>query len=213
MPEKKLVLIGGGGHCKSCIDVIESTGEWQISGIIDLPELLGNRVLNYEVIGADNDIDKWINSDTYFLITVGQIKSSAVRQRLFGYLKEKNALIATVISAKATVSKYASIGEGSIIHHHCIVNAEASIGANCIINTAANIEHEVKVDDHTHVSTGALINGNVTIGKGCFIGSGSILTHGISVHDGIIIGAGSLVIKNLDVPGIYVGVPCKKRGK
>ncbi|MBD3768262.1 MAG: acetyltransferase, partial [Gammaproteobacteria bacterium] len=28
---KQLLLIGAGGHCKACIDVIEQIGDWQIA--------------------------------------------------------------------------------------------------------------------------------------------------------------------------------------
>ena len=54
----KIVLIGGGGHCKSVIDVIEQEGKFNISGIIDKPELLGEEILGYPVIGNDSDLDK-----------------------------------------------------------------------------------------------------------------------------------------------------------
>ena len=32
---KKIILIGAGGHCKSCIDVIEEEKKFEIVGIID----------------------------------------------------------------------------------------------------------------------------------------------------------------------------------
>ena len=35
---KKIILIGGGGHCKSCIDVIEQEGKYRIAGIVDMAE-------------------------------------------------------------------------------------------------------------------------------------------------------------------------------
>jgi len=35
----KILLIGGGGHCKSCIDVIEQECKFQIAGIADLGEI------------------------------------------------------------------------------------------------------------------------------------------------------------------------------
>ena len=43
MPKKPLILIGGGGHCKSCIEVIESTDEWEIKGILD-QNITGGRI-------------------------------------------------------------------------------------------------------------------------------------------------------------------------
>ena len=51
MPTKPLILLGGGGHCKSVIDVAESAG-YTILGILDKPELVGNKVLDYENIGV-----------------------------------------------------------------------------------------------------------------------------------------------------------------
>ena len=35
---KEIILIGGGGHCKSVIDVIELEGQFLIGGIVDRPE-------------------------------------------------------------------------------------------------------------------------------------------------------------------------------
>ena len=36
--KEKLVLIGGGGHCRACIDVIERENKYQIAGIVDIKE-------------------------------------------------------------------------------------------------------------------------------------------------------------------------------
>ena len=38
MQKPEIILVGGGGHCKSCIDVIEAEGRFIIKGIIDLPD-------------------------------------------------------------------------------------------------------------------------------------------------------------------------------
>ena len=35
---KDILLIGGGGHCKAVIDVIEQEGQFNIIGIIDKTE-------------------------------------------------------------------------------------------------------------------------------------------------------------------------------
>ena len=31
----EIILLGGGGHCRSCIDVIEQAGDFNIAGIVD----------------------------------------------------------------------------------------------------------------------------------------------------------------------------------
>tara|TARA_B100000795_G_scaffold218808_1_gene172986 strand:+ start:1469 stop:1654 length:186 start_codon:yes stop_codon:yes gene_type:complete len=53
---KKIILIGGGGHCKSVIDVIEQEKKYKISGIVDKSKSLGAKILGYKVIGNDLDL-------------------------------------------------------------------------------------------------------------------------------------------------------------
>ena len=193
MPNNPLILLGGGGHCKSVIDVAESAG-YTILGVLDKPELVGTKVLGYEIIGTDDDIPQYVDK-AEFLITVGQIKSPAIRKKLALLVMRAGGKFATVIASDAYVSKYATIGAGTVIMHKAVVNADACIGEHCIINTMANIEHEVHVGDFCHISTGVMVNGNCVIGDEVFIGSGSVLYNGISVMDNAIIPAGSVVRK------------------
>lgn len=209
--KKNIVLIGGGGHCKSSINVIESTEDYNIIGILDLPSEFAKKVLNYEVIGNDDDYEKFHLAGCCFLITTGQIKSVELRKRIFNQLNSIHAKVETIIASTATVSKYAKIGKGTIVMHHCFINANAKIAENCIINTASVLEHDVVVNSHCHISTGTVINGNCEIGSETFIGSHSCVSNGITVTDNVIIGAGSLVINNIEKSGVYFGNPIERK--
>lgn len=208
--KQKIALIGGGGHCKSCIDVIESSDKYEIVAILDHPDLLDQPVLDYVISGSDDSI-ALLPQNTQCLVTVGQLSTATLRKRLFNLIIQSGLTPATIVSPNATVSKYAQTGEGTIIHHSAVVNADANIGKNCIINTFALIEHDVRIGDHTHISTGARINGGVSVGEACFVGSGAILVQGITITDEVIIGAGSVVTGSITEPGIYYGNPAKKR--
>jgi sugar O-acyltransferase (sialic acid O-acetyltransferase NeuD family) len=190
--KKKLILFGGGGHCKSSIDVIEQAGQYEIVGIIDHQEQLGELVLGYKIIGTDNDIESLAKKGNEFLITVGQIESPNTRERLFNQLRQSNVKMATIISPRAYVSQYAQIGQGSIIMHDALVNASASIGRNCIINTKALIEHDAIIGDHCHISTGAVINGGVNIKQGTFFGSNATSREYVSSSEVDFIKAGAV---------------------
>jgi len=189
---EEILLIGGGGHCKSVIDVIEKEGKFKIAGIIDQPELLGKEILNYKIIGNDNDLLLLSKEYKYALITVGQVSSPSLRIKLFKKAKEMGFSMPYIISPRAYVSSYATIEEGSVIMHDALVNTSAVVGKNCIINTKAIIEHEVIVEDHCHISTGAIVNGEVTIGEGTFIGSSATTKEAISVKANSFIKAGSV---------------------
>ena len=208
--KKPLILIGGGGHCKSCIDVIEMEGQYRIEGILDHKDKVGEKVLSYSINGEDGDMALYIEKGYSFLITVGHIKTSSLRKRLFDQLKHNNAHLATIISPHATVSPHSSIGEGSIVMHGVIINAGVTIGENVILNSNCLIEHDANVGNHVHVSTGALVNGNCIIGNDTFIGSGAVIANNVSISSQAIIGAGSLVLKDVEAAGIYAVVPIKK---
>jgi sugar O-acyltransferase (sialic acid O-acetyltransferase NeuD family) len=202
----RLILIGGGGHCKSCIEVVESTGRWEIAGILDTTSRTDETLLGYPFLGKDDRIGELQEAGYSFLIAIGQIKSPTVRKGLFEKLQAQGAPLPTIISPHARVSRHALLGPGTVVFHYSTVNAGATVGENCIINTASHIEHDVWIGPHTHISTGALINGNVRIGQGCFVGSGSILSNGVTVVDDVVIGAGSLVLGSISHRGTYVGV-------
>ena len=188
-----IILVGGGGHCASVIDVIEQQGKYTIKGIIDTKEHVGKQVLGYKIIGTDDDLEKLYLTCPNAIISVGQIKSSALRVRLFQKLKTIGYHLPVVISPLAYVSKHAIIEEGTIIMHHALVNAGAKIGKNCIINTKANIEHGVQIDDFCLISTATVVNGDSIIGKNTFIGSNATISNGITIPPNSIISAGEFI--------------------
>lgn len=189
---KKLILLGGGGHCRSCIDVIEQEGNYKIAGIMDNEKLPGQKVLGYDFIGTDGDIGKFVSEDYFFMITVGHIKTSSIRRNLSSLLSKSSARLATVISPRAYISKYADIGKGTIIMHDALINAASSIGENCIINSKALIEHDAVIEDFCHISTSAVVNGGVTIKEGTFFGSNAVSKEGVVIGKDSFIKAGSM---------------------
>mgnify|MGYP001008987240 FL=1 len=204
--KRPLILIGGGGHCKSVIEVAESAG-YDIKGILDMPDEVGKEVLpGHKVIGTDDEIPQYVE-ECDFIITVGFIKNPALRIKLYNKVKAAGGRLATIIASTAHVSKYAELGEGTVIMHQVFVNAGAKIGDNCIINTFVNIEHDAEVGNQCHISTGTMVNGECKIGENCFIGSQSVCANCIEIASDIIVGAGSVVRKSIRVKGIYAGNP------
>lgn len=204
--KRPLILIGGGGHCKSVIEVAESAG-YEIKGILDMPDEVGKEVLpGHKVIGTDDEIPQYVE-ECDFIITVGFIKNPALRIKLYNKVNAAGGRLATIIASTAHVSKYAELGEGTVIMHHAFVNAGAKIGDNCIINTFVNIEHDAEVGNQCHISTGTMVNGECKIGENCFIGSQSVCANCIDIASDIIVGAGSVVRKSIRVKGIYAGNP------
>ena len=189
----KIILIGGGGHCKSVIDVVESEGRFEIAGIVDKPEFLGTKVLGYPIIGNDSDLDDLAKKYHNALVTVGQVETASLRISLYNSAIKAGYLFPSIISPNAYVSKHAKIGNGTVVMHNAVVNADTQIGENCIINSKALIEHDCLISSHCHISTNATINGGVKIYSGCFIGSNATTKNNISIDENTFVKAGSLI--------------------
>ena len=194
---KKLLLIGGGGHARACIDVIRQTSEYELIGILDASEKIDENVDEVAIVGSDKDIDEWLKKTDECLIAVGHIGRTNRRQELHKQLKEKGAKFATVISPRAYCAGTAQIGEGTIIMHDVLINAGAKVAENCIINSKALIEHDAAVGAHTHISTRASVNGSAQVGSNCFIGSHAVIFNNCSVGDSSVVGGGQVVMQDL----------------
>lgn len=208
----KIVLLGGGGHCRSVIDVIEREGSYDIFGIVDTKEKSGTRVLGYPVIGSDDEIPAIIEKCNNFLITVGQIKSPDVRRRLVDATKNLDIHFPVIISPYAYVSACSYIGEGSVIMHDAIINTGCRIGSHCIVNTKALLEHDVSVGNFCHISTASVLNGEVHIGDDTFVGSNTVVNQGVTIPRNVVIGSGSVVTEwnKLEESGMFAGNPLKR---
>ncbi len=187
-----MVLLGGGGHCRACIDVIEATGLYRVAGYLDR-DSGREAIFGYPRIGTDDAIPLAVSEGCVFLVAVGQIGDAAVRIDLFARLRNLGAEMATVVSPRAHVSRHARLGAGTIVMHGALVGPGAVVGQNCIVNSAAIVEHDAVVGDHCHISTGAIINGGVVVGAGSFVGSGAVSKQGAELPGDSFVRALSLI--------------------
>ena len=194
---KSLLLIGGGGHCRSCIDVIEAEGKYKITGIIEQTGDNSESVLGYQILGNDNDLSELVKECSIALITVGQIKNADLRVRLFQQLRGIGFELATIISPRAYVSKNATLGAGTIVMHDALINTGAKIGNNCILNTKSLVEHDAIVEDHCHISTSSVVNGGTVIREQSFVGSNTIIKEYVTIGKNSVIGGGLRIMCDL----------------
>lgn len=180
---KELLLIGGGGHCHSCIDVIEQEGKYKITGILDPCFEVGDSIMGYPILGGDEKLPSLVKKTPLALITLGQLDCGKKREYLANKLKEIGFRFPTIISPSAYVARNTKIACGTVVHHQALINSRSKIGEHCIINTKALIEHDVSVDNYCHISTAAVVNGNVSIQNNCFIGSHSTIVQSMKINE------------------------------
>ena len=206
---KKLLLIGGGGHCRSVLDSVRAAGIYDEFGIIDFAE---GGCAGVPVIGRDEDIPRLVREGwTDGIITVGSAGNTGIRRRLYAMLKEQDCglRLPAVIDPAAAVSAGAEIREGAFIGKRAVVNTGAVIGECAIINSGAIIEHDCRIGALAHVSPGAVCCGQVQVGEGAHIGAGSAVRQLVRIGERAVIGIGSVVIRDIPAGATAYGNPCR----
>ncbi|MCK6604153.1 MAG: acetyltransferase [Ignavibacteriaceae bacterium] len=210
MKNKRLVIIGAGGHAKVLISVIQEDKLFDIVGFTELNE--SEEVFGVPYLGSDDQLGSMMEeSDCHMAaLGLGYIKINNHRNNLYNYAKKIGYTFPPIISKKSNISDYAIIGNATAIFPGVVVNPDAVIGTGCILNTNSTVEHDVNIGDFVHISPSATVCGGVKIGENTIIGAGAVIIQSVSISANTFIGAGSVVLRSLTEPGIYVGVPAKK---
>lgn len=201
---KALLLLGGGGHCRACIDVIEASSSFIVRGVVERQGMAVTGVMGYPVLGTDSDLESLLAESPHALVSVGQVASPHKRVRLFQMAVNSGAQFPVIASPYARISRRAELGFGTIAMHGSVINTGADVGLNCIVNSQALVEHDVRIGPHCHISTGAIINGGAVIGERSFVGSGAIVHQGVEIGPDCVIASGAIVRRNLAPMTTYV---------
>ena len=178
----RLIIIGASGHGKVVADIAALNG---YKDIVFLDDENVNECAGYPVIGKSAEAP-----DGEVFVAVGNAKA---RKRLMEQYKDR--VLPVLIHPNAVVAKGAEMGAGSVVMAGAVINPEARIGKGVIVNTSSSIDHDCTVADYCHIAVGAHLCGTVI--------------NNVNICGGCTIGAGAVVIKNINEPGTYVGVPAR----
>lgn len=170
--KKSLLIVGAGGHGKVVLDIAESTNEYEKISFLDDSKKIGEKVLGYEVIGKIADGHEYISEYTHAIIAIG---NNDVRAELSKKFINLGYILPVLVHKSSVISKYAKVGQGTVIMPNVIINADTTIGDFAIINTRSIIEHDCVIGDGSHLSYGVLLGSGVKLDKKCMIDMGIIV--------------------------------------
>lgn len=212
MRKPKIVLIGGGGHCKVVINILKNLSIFEIYGISDKNENIGKEILGVPINLTDEKLGDIKNQGVeYAFITLGISPNSKKRLELINSAKSLGFKIPIIISKDAIVPASTKIGEGTLIEDGVIVDPDVIIGQNCIINKNCVISHDVVIQNNVNLSPGCLINGNTLIKDNSYIGTGGIVLQELQIGKNTIVGAGAVVTKSINDNVTAIGIPARIR--
>ena len=200
---KQKILLVGAYH--EMIEVCEDAG-FEIVGIIDNKET--GEYYGVPVIGTDDDAEALKKQYPNIPVVISPFMPKA-RKKLYELYASLGYTFATVISPKATVSRFATIGEGTVILNGVNVAANTHIGRFVKLNTMCNIMHDNVIGDFVTVSPSALTLGYVTIEETAFLGGSCTILPYKKVGAGATVGAGAVVTKDVAAGQVVKGNPAR----
>ncbi|SER69708.1 sugar O-acyltransferase, sialic acid O-acetyltransferase NeuD family [Gracilibacillus ureilyticus] len=201
----KLLIIGASGHGKVVADIAIKMDKWKEIAFLDDDASIKS-TMDLEVIGHSKDV--YFHIDKYEVF-VG-IGNNSTRKRLHEMLETIGASIPVLIHPDAVIGSQVDIGVGTAIMAGVIVNCCTRIEKGCIINTGSTIDHDNWIEEFVHISPGANLAGSVKVGKSSWLGIGGVVSNNIKITNDCKIGAGAVVVKDINDPGTYVGVPARR---
>lgn len=176
---KNLLILGAGGHGRVVAETAELEGRWDKIAFLDDREDI-KQIYNFDIIGKIEEMYKFANEYKYAFVAIG---NNEKRIELISKLMNFGFMVPSIISPKSFVSKYSSIGEGTVILPGAVVNTGTSLGKGCIVNVNVCVDHDCEIEDGVHISSGAVVRSMCTIGRLAFIGAGSLVSEGSRVKE------------------------------
>ncbi len=194
----QVIVFGGGGHAKMCIEIIKQTNYLQIYGISDsnYPHL--QQVLGIEVLGDNTVIEELYNQGYNKMVNgIGAVSNHSLRKEIFLRYKEKGFEFPNLIHPRAIVEPSATMGQGNQIMAGAIIGPSVKIGNNCIVNSGSIVSHDSTISDHVHIAPGAILAGGVTVGENTLIGMGTTIFYGVKIGKNVVINNGCNIYRDI----------------
>ncbi len=211
MKIQKVAIIGTGGFGREVLDVLEAINQvensYDILGFITEPgyQSPGELINKKPILGYFD----WLEKNIDEVKVICGVGDTATRLRLTRMAEKMGAQFFSAIHPQAILTKWLTMGSGSIITAGCILTNNITIGNHVHLNLDSTVGHDVVIEDCVTVSPGVHVSGNVRLEVGSFIGTGANLIEGKTVGKWSVVGAGSVVVKDIPANSTAVGNPAK----
>lgn len=202
--KERVVILGGGGHARVVVDILEEAAEVEIAGYIAAAATPGG-LFGYRWLGTDDVLDAAFQSGLQSAFVA--IGDNRRRKACVEFLKRRGFRLVNAVSPQAVVSRHATLGEGIAIMPGAVINAGARLGDGAIVNTNASVDHDCVIGVCAHIAPGTAVAGCVRLGEGVFLGIGSSVIPGIVIGAWTSVGAGAAVVADLPDGVLALGVP------
>ena len=206
---KDLIIAGAGGCGREVLqwvkDINKIEHRWNILGFInDIEDALDAYECDYSIIGK---IEDWQPQDGQeFICAIGDPSG---KELVIKRLKERGAVLTSVIHPTAYISEFTEMGEGLIMYPGSGINVNTKVG-NFVTILSGGLGHDVEIGDYCTISSYCDIAGGAKLGKKVFLGSHVTVVPHKTIGDEVFAAAGSVIISNIKSGYHVMGNPAKR---
>jgi sugar O-acyltransferase (sialic acid O-acetyltransferase NeuD family) len=211
---KKIAILGTGGNC---IDILDT--------LLDINDQRDDPV--YECIGfLDDNPAKWNQSfygvpvlgplmraqeilECFFVFGIGSVSNFWKRADILAGTGIPDERFETIVHPTASVSRFATLGIGTVIFQNVTITSGAHIGRHVSILPNSIISHDDRIGDFTCIAGGVCVSGNVQVGPGCYLGTNATIKDGVRIGKACLVGMGSVVLQDVPANTVVVGNPAR----
>ena len=204
---KDVVILGAGGFAKEVYEMVLDQGIYNMLGWIVDPQYTPpeTRIYGFPVLGGFD----WLEGKVDKIMAIPAIGPPELRMEFVRRCERYGIRLATVIHPSVSLSRWATLGEGIVVCHHCVIRNEVKLGRAVQINMECVAGHGVVMEDFATLAMGVQVTGGTLLGEGCYIGSGVTFSRAWKVGKWSRIGSGASVASDIPDNATAVGVPSK----
>ena len=202
----EVVVIGGGGHAKVLISVLQKMGE-SLRGYVDPVDR--GAVLGIPCLGGDDVLKDLAGESLRLALGIGVMAVESPRRALVAAAQDAGFEFITAVSPDACVHDSDRFGSGSMVFAGAVIQPAVTVGRFAIVNTRSSIDHDCEIGDFAHVAPGATLGGGVRVGENSLVGIGAVVNPSVTIGRDCCIGSGAVVTADCLEPGTYIGVPAR----
>lgn len=188
MTEKRLLILGAGGHGKAVAEAALLSGHWTSVAFVDdrWPSL--QTVADIPVIANMVGLSALCSQASGAIAAVG---NNALREKWHHAINDAGLPLVTVIHPSAVVSPRAVVGAGCAIMALAMIGVDAQLGEGSIVNANSTVDHDASMGDFAHLGVGVQLAGGVKVGARAWLQAGCSAGYNVVVPDGVVVGPGS----------------------